>query len=67
MLPRLIKTQLALLTAVAVAAVVILGWYYLRIPSLVGVGRYTVYAELPHSGGLYRTANVAYQIGRAHV
>lgn len=61
MLPRLIKTQLALLTAVAVAAVVILGWYYLRIPSLVGVGRYTVYAELPHSGGLYRTANVAYR------
>ncbi len=61
MLPRLIKTQLVLLTGVAVAAVVILGWYYLRIPSLVGVGRYTLYAELPQSGGLYRTANVAYR------
>ncbi|GAB1812094.1 MCE family protein [Mycobacterium sp. MUNTM1] len=61
MLPRMIKTQLVLLTAVAVAAVVVLGWYYLRIPSLVGVGRYTLYAELPQSGGLYRTANVTYR------
>jgi phospholipid/cholesterol/gamma-HCH transport system substrate-binding protein len=61
MLTRLIKTQLVLLTAVAVAAVVVLGWYYLRIPSLVGIGRYTVYAELPQSGGLYRTANVTYR------
>jgi phospholipid/cholesterol/gamma-HCH transport system substrate-binding protein len=61
MLTRLIKTQLVLLTAVAVAAVVVLGWYYLRIPSLVGVGRYTLYAELPQSGGLYRTANVTYR------
>lgn len=61
MLTRLIKTQLVVLTAVAVAAVVVLGWYYLRLPSLVGVGRYTLYAELPQSGGLYRTANVAYR------
>jgi phospholipid/cholesterol/gamma-HCH transport system substrate-binding protein len=61
MLTRLIKTQLALLTAVAVVAVVVLGWYFLRIPSLVGIGRYTLYAELPQSGGLYRTANVTYR------
>ena len=61
MLPRLIKTQLVVLTGVAVAAVVLLGWYYLRIPSLVGIGRYTLYAELPQSGGLYRTANVTYR------
>jgi phospholipid/cholesterol/gamma-HCH transport system substrate-binding protein len=61
MLPRFIKTQLVLLAGVAVAAVVVLGWYYLRIPSLVGIGRYTLYAELPQSGGLYRTANVTYR------
>jgi phospholipid/cholesterol/gamma-HCH transport system substrate-binding protein len=61
MLTRLIKTQLVLLTAVAVAAVVVLGWYFLRIPSLVGIGRYALYAELPQSGGLYRTANVTYR------
>src|ERR1700739_3627405 len=61
MLTRRTKTQLVLLTVVAVAAVVVLGWYYLRIPSLVGVGRYTLDAELPQSGGLYRTANVTYR------
>jgi phospholipid/cholesterol/gamma-HCH transport system substrate-binding protein len=61
MLTRLIKTQLLVLTAVAVAAVLVMGWYYLRIPSLVGIGRYTLYAELPQSGGLYRTANVTYR------
>ncbi|CND96482.1 virulence factor mce family protein [Mycobacterium tuberculosis] len=53
MLTRAIKTQLVLLTVLAVIAVVVLGWYFLRIPSLVGIGRYTLYAELPRSGGLY--------------
>jgi phospholipid/cholesterol/gamma-HCH transport system substrate-binding protein len=61
MLTRLVKTQLVLLVVVAIGAVVVLGWYFLRIPSLVGVGRYTLYAELPQSGGLYRTANVTYR------
>jgi phospholipid/cholesterol/gamma-HCH transport system substrate-binding protein len=61
MLTRLIRIQLALLVILAVAAVVVLGWYFLRIPSLVGIGRYTLYAQLPQSGGLYRTANVTYR------
>src|ERR1700757_564977 len=61
MLTRLIKTQLVLLVVLAVSAVLVLGWYFLGIPSLVGVGRYTLYAELPQSGGLYRTANVTYR------
>ncbi|QUR66340.1 MCE family protein [Mycobacterium spongiae] len=61
MLTRAIKIQLLLLSVLAVAAVVVLVWYFLRIPSLVGIGRYTLYAELPQSGGLYRTANVTYR------
>ncbi|MGH3531434.1 MAG: MCE family protein [Mycobacterium sp.] len=61
MLTRLIKIQLVLLAGFAVVAVAVLGWYFLRIPSLVGVGRYTLYADLPQSGGLYRTANVTYR------
>ena len=68
MLTRLIKTQLVLLTVLALIAVLVLCWYYLRIPSLVGIGRYTLYADLPQSGGLYRTANVTYRgvtIGRS--
>jgi phospholipid/cholesterol/gamma-HCH transport system substrate-binding protein len=61
MLTRFIKTQLVLLVMLAVVAVVVLGWYFLRIPGLVGVGRYTLYVQLPQSGGLYRTANVTYR------
>jgi phospholipid/cholesterol/gamma-HCH transport system substrate-binding protein len=61
MLTRLIKTQLVLLTGLALIAVLVLCWYYLRIPSLVGIGRYSLYADLPQSGGLYRTANVTYR------
>ena len=30
-------------------------------PSLVGIGQYTLKAELPASGGLYRTSNVTYR------
>ena len=44
-----------------------MGWYYLRVPSLVGIGQYKLYADLPRSGGLYETANVTYrgtQIGK---
>jgi phospholipid/cholesterol/gamma-HCH transport system substrate-binding protein len=61
LLTRVTKIQLVLLAAVAAVAVVALGVYYLRIPSLVGIGRYTLYVDLPRSGGLYRTANVTYR------
>ncbi|MCV7302008.1 MCE family protein [Mycobacterium barrassiae] len=67
MLTRLIKVQLVLFTILTVIAVVVLGWYYLRLPSLVGIGQYELHAELPRSGGLYATANVTYrgtQIGK---
>jgi phospholipid/cholesterol/gamma-HCH transport system substrate-binding protein len=67
MLTRFIRIQLVVFAALTVAALVALGWYYLRIPSLVGVGQYQLTVELPASGGLYRTSNVTYrgiQIGR---
>jgi phospholipid/cholesterol/gamma-HCH transport system substrate-binding protein len=44
-----------------VIALVVLGWYYLRVPSLVGIGQYELHAKLPRSGGLYSTANVTYR------
>ena len=53
--------------ASSIIAIAVLGWYYLRVPSLVGIGQYKLYAELPRSGGLYATANVTYrgaQIGK---
>jgi len=66
-LTRFIKIQLALFTILTLIALVALGWYYLRLPSVVGVGTYDLHAKLPRSGGLYATANVTYrgtQIGK---
>ena len=67
MLTRTIRIQLVLFAIVTVIALVWLGWYYLQLPSLAGIGQYKLYADLPASGGLYRTANVTYrgiQIGK---
>ncbi|HEU0191003.1 MAG TPA: MlaD family protein [Mycobacterium sp.] len=67
MLTRVIRIQLVLLAILAVAATAVLVVYYLRVPSMMGLGRYTLYADLPESGGLYRTSNVTYRgvtIGR---
>ena len=67
MLTRFIKFQLVLFTILTIIALTVLGWYYLRVPSLVGIGQYELHAELPRSGGLYATANVTYrgtQIGK---
>ncbi|HYB35881.1 MAG TPA: MCE family protein [Mycobacterium sp.] len=61
MLTRFAKRQLILFSILGVLAIVVLGWYYLRIPSLVGIGQYTLKADLPASGGLYKTANVTYR------
>jgi phospholipid/cholesterol/gamma-HCH transport system substrate-binding protein len=67
MLTRLVKFQLIVFTILTIVALGVLGLYYLRLPSLAGVGQYTLFAELPRSGGLYETANVTYrgtQIGK---
>jgi phospholipid/cholesterol/gamma-HCH transport system substrate-binding protein len=67
MLTRFIKIQLIIFTILTIIALVVLGWYYLRLPSVAGIGQYKLYADLPRSGGLYSTANVTYlgtQIGK---
>ena len=67
MLTRFIKFQLVLFAILTILAIGVLGWYYLRVPSLVGIGQYKLYADLPRSGGLYATANITYrgtQIGK---
>ncbi len=67
MLTRFVKRRLILFGILTVVALVVLGGYYVRIPSLVGIGQYTLKADLPASGGLYSTANVTYRgitIGR---
>jgi phospholipid/cholesterol/gamma-HCH transport system substrate-binding protein len=61
MLTPFIRRQLILFGILTVVALSVLGLYYLQIPSLVGIGRYTLKAELPASGGLYPTSNVTYR------
>ena len=66
-LTRRVKIQLLVFTVLTTIAAVTLGGYYLRLPSEVGIGQYTLYADLPASGGLYPRANVTYRgvtIGR---
>ena len=60
MLTRFIKFQLVLFTILTIVALVALGWYYLRVPSMkpFEIGRYTLHADLPRSGGLYATGRL---------
>ena len=61
MLTPFIRRQLILFGILTVISMLVLGVYYLRIPSLMGIGQYTLKAELPASGGLYPTGNVTYR------
>jgi phospholipid/cholesterol/gamma-HCH transport system substrate-binding protein len=61
MLTPFIKRQLYMFLTLTVVALSVLGIYYLQIPTLVGIGRYDLTADLPASGGLYPTANVTYR------
>ena len=61
MLTRQIHVQLVVFTIVTVIGLFALGWYYLKVPALLGVGQYSLYAQLPRSGNLYATANVTYR------
>lgn len=62
MLTRFIKVQLVIFTILTLIALIVLGWYYLRLPStLFGIGQYELKADLERSGGLYETANVTYR------
>ncbi|ODR14764.1 mammalian cell entry protein [Mycobacterium shimoidei] len=61
MLTRFIKRQLVLFGVLTAITAVVLGGYYLRLPSAMGIGQYTLKVNLPVSGGLYKTANVTYR------
>lgn len=66
MLTRFTRRQLMVMSALTVAAFIVLGWF-MQAPQRLGIGQYTLHAQLPASGGLYTTANVTYRgvtIGR---
>jgi phospholipid/cholesterol/gamma-HCH transport system substrate-binding protein len=61
LLTPFIRKQLIAFGILTVISLLVLGVYYLQIPSLVGIGQYTLKAELPATGGLYPTSNVTYR------
>ena len=66
-LSRRVWTQLAILLTITVVAVSVMAFGFVKVPALVGIGRYTVTVELPASGGLYPTSVVNYrgsEVGR---
>ncbi|MDZ5089085.1 MlaD family protein [Mycolicibacterium parafortuitum] len=58
MLTRFVRTQLAIFVTVSVIGVAAMALFYVQVPTLLGIGRYTVTLELPSTGGLYRFSNV---------
>nr|WP_090280148.1 MlaD family protein [Mycolicibacterium komanii]CRL76260.1 virulence factor Mce family protein [Mycolicibacterium komanii] len=66
-LPRTTWIQLAILAAVTVIACSIMAFNFVKVPALLGIGRYDVTLDLPSSGGLYPSSVVTYrgsEIGR---
>jgi phospholipid/cholesterol/gamma-HCH transport system substrate-binding protein len=66
-LSRTVWIQLVVLAAVTVIAGSVMLFGYVKLPALLGVGRYTVSVDMPASGGLYPTSVVTYrgtEIGR---
>src|SRR5271166_424038 len=61
MLTRFIWRQLILFSILSAITAIVLGGYYLRLPTAAGIGQYTLHADLPAAGGLYQTANVTYR------
>src|SRR3954469_15450689 len=66
-LSRRIWLQLGLLAVITLAALAVMAFVFVKVPVLMGIGRYTVTVDLPSSGGLYPTSVVNYrgsEVGR---
>ncbi|GJF16008.1 mammalian cell entry protein [Mycolicibacterium cyprinidarum] len=53
--------QLAIFSVIALTAITIMAFGYMRIPTMMGIGQYRVTLELPETGGLYERSNVTYR------
>ncbi|MGB3353301.1 MAG: MlaD family protein [Mycobacterium sp.] len=58
---RQMLIQLAIFSVIAVTALGIMLFGYMRLPALMGIGQYRVTLELPETGGLYERSNVTYR------
>ena len=60
-LTRQIVIQLLIFSLLAVVALGIMIFGYMRLPALLGIGQYRVTVELPEAAGLYPRGNVTYR------
>ncbi len=61
MLTRFIRIQLLIFAIASVIGMTTMFFMYMQVPTLLGIGRFTVTLELPDTGGLYRFSNVTYR------
>ncbi len=54
-----VRMQLIIFSIVTTLAIISVAVFYIRVPSMVGVGEYNVEVELPSTGGLYQNGNVS--------
>lgn len=61
MLTRFVRIQLTIFTIASIVGILAMIFFYMQVPTLLGLGRMTVTLELPAAGGLYRFGNVTYR------
>ena len=61
MLTRFVRIQLTIFTIVSIIGILAMIFFYMQVPTLLGIGKMTVTVELPAAGGLYRFSNVTYR------
>ncbi|MGC4934002.1 MCE family protein [Gordonia sp. DT30] len=60
MISKIAKIQLVVFVVVGIVAIVYVGAKYARLDKLVGIGNYTVTAQMKQSGGIFTNAEVTY-------
>lgn len=61
LLSRFVRAQLIIFSIISVIGLVVMSVFYMKLPSLAGVGTIDVTVDLPEAGGLYRFGNVTYR------
>lgn len=61
MVSRLARGQIAAFVIIAVVSIVFVGGKYARLDNLLGFGQYSVFVDLPTSGGIFTNAEVTYR------
>ncbi|WFR72176.1 MCE family protein [Prescottella defluvii] len=58
---RLARWQIGAFAVLAIVSIVFVGGRYVRLDNLMGFGQYSVFVDLPSSGGIFTNAEVTYR------